>query len=83
LRIPWADPSISTNNIYIPDGGYILATKILSGREKDLDDIKVLLAKLGITTRKQAESLLKKYVSRKTREDYTQDIQATLDHFFE
>ncbi len=69
--------------VYIPDAGYILATKLLAGREKDVNDIEALLRHLRITTRKQAKKILTTYLARKTRRDYAQDIQITLDLFFD
>lgn len=69
--------------VSIPDAGYILALKFLSGRERDKNDIKALIDTLGIENRKQAEALLKKYLEKKTRRDYAEELQATLDKFFE
>ncbi len=69
--------------VYIPDAGYILALKLLSGRDKDLSDIEALLATLGIKNRKQAEVLLRRYIEKKTLNDNAQEIQITLNTFFE
>jgi len=56
---------------------------LLSGRDKDLSDIEALLATLGIKNRKQAEALLRRYIEKKTLNDYAQEIQITLNTFFE
>jgi hypothetical protein len=69
--------------VYVPDAGYILALKLLSGRDKDLSDIEALLATLGIKNRKQAEALLRGYIEKKTLKVYAQKIQVTLNTFFE
>ena len=68
--------------VYVPDAGYILALKLLSGRDKDLSDIEALLATLGIKNRRQAEALLRRYIEKKTLIDYAQEIQITLNTFF-
>lgn len=68
--------------VYIPDESYILALKLLSGRDKDENDIHTLLQRLNIRTRKQAEKLLNKYLNKSTREEFTEDIQETLDDLF-
>jgi hypothetical protein len=69
--------------VSVPNARYILALKLLAGREKDVNDIKALLETLGIANRKQAEALLKTYVEKNTRQNAAQELQATLDQFFE
>jgi predicted nucleotidyltransferase len=69
--------------VFVPDPSYILALKIISGREKDMNDIKALLQLLAITTRRQAEEILDLYLDKETQKNYAQDIQEALDHFFE
>jgi len=68
--------------VYVPDAGYVLALKLLSGRDKDLEDIEALFQRLKINKRKQAETLIKKYIDLATQEEYSQDIQTSLDSFF-
>ncbi len=75
--------SHSMLQVYIPDESYILALKLLSGRDKDQDDIQILLSRLKVKTRKQAEKLLNKYLNKSTRQEFAEDIQSTLDKFFE
>ena len=48
-----------------------------------MSDIEALLATLGIKNRKQAEVLLRRYIGKKTLNDYAQEIQITLNTFFE
>jgi hypothetical protein len=49
--------------LYLPaDLGYILACKLMAGRPgKDFDDIRVLQERLGIHTRKQAQTLVNQF----------------------
>lgn len=68
--------------VYVPDESYILALKLLSGRDKDENDIHTLLQRLNIRTRKQAEKILNKYLNKNTREEFAKDIQETLDDLF-
>lgn len=51
--------------VYMPPEDFILATKILAGRDKDLDDARALMLGLRITTRKQAQKVLDKYIKRR------------------
>jgi hypothetical protein len=50
--------------VYAPASEYILALKITAGRQKDLDDCAILFPKTKIRTRKQAQQLLDRYISR-------------------
>lgn len=68
--------------VSIPDAGYILATKVLAGRDRDVPDIEALLDRLGITSRQQVEELLTIYLSPQTRRDYGADLQLMLDTLF-
>ncbi len=67
-------------SVYVPPRKFILAHKLVAGREKDQDDIHALLRQLRIRTRTQAQQILDTYIR--------QDIQAinhvedTLDIFF-
>jgi len=68
--------------VYLPDSGYILALKLISGRDKDLEDIEALLQNLHLKKRKQVENLIKKYIDQETQEEYNEEIQTALDTFF-
>src|SRR5437763_8615255 len=48
--------------VYVPPGEYILALKLLAGRQKDWDDIYALCQHLKILTRKKAQQLVDRYV---------------------
>lgn len=68
--------------VYVPNPDYILALKLISARDKDLEDIAALLHILGITRREQAEALLAVHLDRATREEYRQEIHISLASFF-
>ena len=69
--------------VYIPDGEYVLLTKLLSGRGKDKPDIEALLAALGLTNRAQIEAIIQKYLDSATQQEYAQDIEIVLNMFFD
>lgn len=48
--------------VYIPSREYILALKIIAGRDKDIEDSKILLQQAKIKTRQQAQKLLDRYI---------------------
>ncbi len=84
-KVPTGQPWLSCGKleVSVPDPSYILTLKLLSGREKDMNDIEALLQMLAITTRKQAEEVLNLYLDKDTQNNYEQDIQEALDHFFD
>lgn len=51
----------SNLQIHVPPSDYILALKLLAGREKDAEDIEVLCELLEIQTREQAQELVDRY----------------------
>lgn len=51
-------------HIYLPPKDFILAHKLLAGREKDMADINALCAKLRVKTREKAQKVIDKYFSR-------------------
>ena len=69
--------------VYIPEGEYVLLTKLLSGRGKDTPDIEALLAVLGITNRAQAEGIIQNYLDSTTQQQYAQDLETVLNLFFD
>lgn len=68
--------------VYLPDSQHILALKLITGREKDREDIQALFQQLRIKNRRQAEKVLKKCFDRKLLDDYTEEIESTLTFFF-
>ena len=56
-------------HVYFPSKDFILAHKLIAAREKDIPDIQVLCAQLGIDTRKKAQKVLDKYISQEIQEN--------------
>ncbi len=67
-------------HVYFPTKDFILAHKLVAGRKKDQDDIEALCAQLGVTTRRKAQKILDKYISREIQEN--NHVAAKLDAFF-
>lgn len=67
--------------VYLPPKEYILAHKLLAGREKDENDILALSQQLKIKTRAQAQKLVEKYIPDKQLHQL-HDLDNTLDRFF-
>lgn len=67
-------------HIYIPPKDFILALKLVAGREKDTPDIEALLHRLRIHKRTQAQKILDRYIYPNIQSDY--DVATTLDDFF-
>jgi hypothetical protein len=64
--------------VYVPEPDYVLALKLLAGgRKKDIGDIQALFQMYGITNRKQARELLRKYFSKRALEVYAYQIRKT------
>jgi hypothetical protein len=80
IRTLWL--SVGKLEVYVPDPGYILALKLLANRDKDQPDLQVLLALLKIKRRKQAEKLLKTYVSEDIRVEYAEKLERVLSAHF-
>ena len=64
--------------VSVPEPQYILVLKLLAGRDKDLDDIQVLLHRLRIKKRGQVEKLLQRYVFADMLEDEREKIDDLL-----
>ena len=67
--------------VRVPPVDFILAHKLLAGRDKDTEDIKMLFSILHIENRKQAQKIVDKYVKGKDFQDF-HNLQGTLDAFF-
>jgi hypothetical protein len=67
-------------HIYVPSAEYILALKLLAGREKDEDDILTLCETLHISSREQAQSLVDRYANSQWQNECS--LQVTLDALF-
>lgn len=69
-------------HIYAPPEEYILALKIFAGRDKDIEDCKVLLQQIKIKTRQQAQTLLDRYILPDAQQNNTETIAKSLDLLF-
>ena len=69
-------------HLYIPPKEYILALKILAGREKDIEDCRILLPQTNVKTRRQARRLLERYVFPDAQTKNAEQIENTLDELF-
>jgi hypothetical protein len=67
-------------HIYVPSSEYILALKLLAGREKDEDDILTLCETLNINSREEAQALVDRYADVDWQNECM--LQVTLDALF-
>lgn len=68
--------------VYTPPKEYILALKILAGRDKDIADCRILLSQTKIKTRQQAKQLLDRYVLPSGQQDEAENIEYSLNVLF-
>ena len=73
--------SYSHLNAYLPSTDYVLALKLLAGRERDEPDIEALCNALHIQTRAQAQALLDRYASQAWQQEC--HVKQTLLDFFD
>ncbi|MDQ2902901.1 MAG: DUF6036 family nucleotidyltransferase [Chloroflexota bacterium] len=69
-------------HIYAPPQEYILALKIFAGREKDIEDCKILLEQGTITTREQTQLVLDRYILPDAQQNNTETIERSLNLLF-
>ena len=67
--------------VYMPASEYILALKLLAGRQKDRNDILALSQQLHIQTREQAQQLLDRYIPNKQVQQVNEVEDTLLDIF--
>lgn len=67
--------------VYLPPKEYILALKLMAGRQKDRKDILALCQELKVQTREQAQNLIDLYQPDKELQQLS-DLDETLDEFF-
>jgi hypothetical protein len=67
-------------HVYLPPSDFILAHKLLPARDKDRDDIQVLLPQLEVDTREKAQRILDKYIDRDIQQN--NHVDTKLDLFF-
>src|SRR5579883_1592246 len=69
--------------VRVPSREYILALKIIAGRDKDIEDSKILLQQAKIKTRQQAQQLLDRYIPPLTQQINAEGIERSLKSLFE
>src|SRR5712692_5335075 len=69
-------------HVYAPPKQYMLALKILAGREKDMADCRMLLPQTHIRTRKQAQRVLDRYILPDAQKDEAETIEYSLNVLF-
>ena len=69
--------------VYVPPKEYILALKIMAGREKDIADCRILLPQTHIRTRQQAQGVLDRYILPDAQQDEAETIEYSLNVLFE
>ena len=68
--------------VYAPPKEYILALKILAGRDQDLADCRILLPQTRIRTRQEAQRVLDRYILPEAQQDEAETIASSLDVLF-
>ena len=67
--------------VFIPEAAYILALKLLAGRQKDVGDVQDLCTRLHIETRTQAQQIVDHYIASKAVQDMN-NLDKTLAALF-
>ena len=66
--------------VYVPEAAYILALKLLAGRQKDIKDIRLLCQEIHIQTRNQVQQLIDRYIPKEAQQ--INNLNDTLDDLF-
>jgi len=66
--------------VYLPTPDYVFATKIMANRPKDQQDIRLLIQKLQLRTRAQAQAILDRFVLPEGQQFY--EVSKTLKRLF-
>lgn len=69
-------------HIYVPSKEYILALKIIAGRDKDIADLQILRQQTNIKTRQQAKKLLDRYIPPATQDMKVVEIERSFNELF-
>ena len=69
-------------HMYAPPKEYILALKIFAGRDKDIEDGRILLQQAKIATRQQAQMMLDRYILPNAQQNNIETIERSLDILF-
>lgn len=68
--------------VYAPPKEYILALKIMAGRDKDIADCRILLPQINIRTRQQIQKVLNRYILPDAQKDEAETIEYSLQVLF-
>lgn len=66
--------------VYLPTPEYVFATKIMANRPKDQQDIRLLMQKLQIRTRAQAQAIIDRFILPEGQQFY--EVSKTLKRLF-
>ena len=66
--------------VYVPEAEYVLALKLLAGRQKDREDIRLLCQQIHIQTRNQAQQLVDRYIPKEAQQ--INSLDKTLNNLF-
>src|SRR5262249_31167706 len=69
-------------HVYAPSKEYILALKILAGRDQDLADCSILLPPTRIRTRQPAQRVSDRYILPDAQQEEAETIASSLDVLF-
>jgi hypothetical protein len=69
-------------HVYAPPKEFMLALKIMAGRDKDIADCRILLPKIHIRTRRQAQKVVDRFVLPDAQQDEAETIQYSLNVLF-
>jgi len=68
--------------VYAPPREYMLALKIMAGRDKDIADCRILLSQTHVRTRRQAQRMLDRYILPDAQKDEAETIEYSLNVLF-
>ncbi len=69
-------------HVYVPPKEYMLALKIMAGRNQDIVDCRILLPQTHIRTRRQAQKVLDRYILPDAQKDEAETIEYSLNVLF-
>src|SRR6059058_871516 len=69
-------------HVYAPPKEYILALKLLAGRDQDLADCRILLPQTRTRTRRQAQRVLDRYILPEAQQEEAETISSSLNVLF-
>jgi hypothetical protein len=69
-------------HVHVPSREFMLALKMVASRQKDLLDCEVLLKKMNVRTREQAQILMDQYIFPEVQADKVEEIERSFSKFF-